>query len=81
MVKNSHPTGGNTDASYAKAPLPHLVGGAKSVYSTSLPKVHLPRHHHQYHHNNQTSSNLLPGILKTNMLQPKTLHKTKVKVR
>lgn len=80
-VKNQ--AGNNTDG-LVKAPLPHLMGtgsnygaaGPKSVYSTTLPKVHLPRHQFAHH---QTSSNLLPGILKTNVLQPKTLHKTKIK--
>ena len=67
--------------------LPHLVpvnggpvhhpgfGGTSKFSSTTLPKVHLPHHHHQ-----STTSSLLPGILKTNMLQPKTLHKSKIKV-
>jgi len=67
----------------SRAALPQLTstgttfGGPKSVYSTSLPKVHLPRH--QFAHHPPSSTNLLPGILKTNVLQPKTLHKTKLK--
>ena len=52
-------------------------GATKSIYSsTNLPKVHLP-HHHRHQTN---AANLLPGILKTNMLQPKTFPKTKIKV-
>lgn len=52
-------------------------GATKSIYSSSnLPKVHLP-HHHRHQTN---AANLLPGILKTNMLQPKTFPKTKIKV-
>ncbi|XP_078490228.1 serine/threonine-protein kinase ICK isoform X2 [Ciona intestinalis] len=49
-------------------------GNSKPVFpSTTLPKVHLP-HHHQ-----PTTNSLLPGILKANMMQPKALHKPKIK--
>ena len=80
-----HGTGGVTNPTT----LPHLMpvnggavhhagfGGGSKFTSTTLPKVHLPHHHH--HHQSSTST-LLPGILKTNMLQPKSLHKTKLKV-
>ena len=80
-----HGTGGGANA----GGLPHLVpvnggpvhhsgfGGGSKFSSTTLPKVHLPHHHHHQ----TTTSSLLPGILKTNMLQPKSLHKpTKIKV-
>ena len=81
------PTLMKPDVKGAPAPIPHLagVGGyggttVKSVYSSTLPKVHLPRHQFTNHHHHPSNS-LLPGILKTNqMLQPKSLHKTKLKV-
>jgi len=80
------PTLMKPDVKGAPAPIPHLagVGGyggttVKSVYSSTLPKVHLPRHQFTNHHHHPSNS-LLPGILKTNqMLQPKSLHKTKLK--
>nr|CAB3265414.1 MAPK/MAK/MRK overlapping kinase-like [Phallusia mammillata] len=50
------------------------AGGKPIFASTTLPKVHLPHHHHQ-----STTSTLLPGILKTNMMQPKAFNKTKLK--
>lgn len=46
----------------------------KPVFTSTLPKVHLP-HHHQ-----TGTSALLPGILKTNMMQPKVFNKAKLKV-
>ncbi|XP_076802264.1 MAPK/MAK/MRK overlapping kinase-like isoform X2 [Clavelina lepadiformis] len=77
-----HGTGGVSNA----GGLPHLVpvngnsvhnaggfGAGSKFSSTTLPKVHLPHHH------KMANSSLLPGILKTNMLQPKSLHKSKIK--
>ena len=73
-----HGTGGVTNP----GTLPQLInggsmhhpgfGGGTKFTATTLPKVHISHHP-------SSKSSLLPGILQTNMLQPKT-HKSKLKV-